>query len=290
MSELWKANVRKEWIVHRSLLLDYLVCAVVAVTVLPFDRALGFGVVASVLAASLGARIGGDEAMWGSREFVFTRPIRRRDWVRLRFGIGLLPLAAMLALFLVADAAEVHQRFAALVAEPLEPGIVPSFRPVYYLPFVTGTLLVYALAFGFAAREARPEQVLNHRGGAWILGGALSVLTWLFAAAVLRGALGWFDMPNEPNLDTPAISATVAGLTLLLSGAAYLWARRGVERLEIAGDGLAEGVAVRPGRGGALMVGVVLVVLILAVAAMILVPMRVSESQPTFQPSTASPK
>ncbi len=260
---LRRATARKEWAVHRSLLIDYACAALVLVTVLPFDRAAGFALLGGFLAASMGVRIGGDEAMWGAREFVFTRPIARRDWFRLRFGLGLVPLFALLVLFGLADAVDLHRRFMTLFVEPLDGDVAAAaLRAGFYAPVVAATLLVYAIGFGAAAREARPEQVLNHRSGAWILGAAAALLAWLFAAGVLRGVLGWLRMPDEPGVDTEAMAVTVGAVLLPFVPLAYLWGRRGVERLEVASNGaVAEGGGERSGVGAVVLVLVLVAVL-----------------------------
>ncbi|MFG0320610.1 MAG: hypothetical protein ACF8XB_25280 [Planctomycetota bacterium JB042] len=260
---LRRATARKEWAVHRSLLVDYACAALVLVTVLPFDRPTGFALIGGFLAASMGVRIGGDEAMWGAREFVFTRPIARRDWFRLRFGLGLVPVFALLVLFGLADAVDLHRRFMTLFVEPLDGDVTAStLRAGFYAPVVAAALLVYAIGFGAAAREVRPEQVLNHRSGAWLLGGAAALLAWLFAAGVLRGVLGWLRMPDEPGVDTEAMAATVGALILPLVPLAYLWGRRGVERMELSSSGAAsEGDGPRSGAGAVVLVLLFVVVL-----------------------------
>ena len=274
---LFRATLRKEWFVHRSLLIDYLLAALVAVTVLPYDRPIGFAVLGALLAASLGARIGGDEAMWGTREFVFTRPVARADWFWLRYRIGLLPLVGLLGLFFFADLLGTHRAFLTLFAEPLQSDPVLPFRPVHFLPFAAAVALVYTVAFGAAARERRPEKVLEHRFGACVFGGAMAFMTYVFAALVLRRQLGLLAMPDEMGVDTPAMAATVAGLSAALVFPTYVWGRAGVERIEVEGDGAAS-----TSSSGGVAVAVALVLLILVVLGVIWMSLAVAPEGPVM--------
>lgn len=248
------ANLTKEWRLHRELLLDYLLAALVLAAVFPLANSTGFGIVACILAASLGTRIGGDEAMCDSWEFVLTRPISRQAWLRMRFSTGLLPLGLLLVLFLGLDLVGAHALFANLVTDPLEVTSGAGLLPLKYVAPAAAALFIYTLSFSFAMGEKRPEQVMNHRISGLLLG--LIVLAILMATSqyLFRRLDGW---NVHEGRELFAFAAFTVGACALV----YLGTRRALVRREVIG-GPSGAVAASSSAGWAVVLMIILLVLI----------------------------
>ena len=259
---IWKANLNKEWLLHRQLLIDYAFLAVGLAALLPLDNYRGFGIVGFLLAASLGARIGGDEAMNETWEFVLTRPVTRMSWLRMRFLLGLIPLGLLAVAFLLFDAVELNSLFGRLVADPIGAGNASGVAPLMYLPPLAGVLMIYTLSFAFALRERRPENVMNHRAGGLVFGVVVMVAVMAACQFVGRSLSG--DWSQQPG---PELAAFVL-VTLTASGLIFLGTQRSFNRREFAGAGGEVVLARSSSWAGALLV-IVIVLLVLGVLTLV---------------------
>lgn len=87
----------KEWALHRDAVVDCVLVAVLGALIVPWRSATCLLVLCGLAAARLGARLGHDLRLVDTFEFVLTRPIDRRAFVRQHLAFGALVLAATLA-------------------------------------------------------------------------------------------------------------------------------------------------------------------------------------------------
>lgn len=271
--KLWSALVAKEWALGRSFYLDYAVITLIAAVVLPAATPFGFAAVATLFATALGARIGGEEALQGTWEFVLTRPVDRRRYVTLRFLLGLLPLCCLAAFFALASALDLHHVFSRMVAsEAAWPGPVPFAW--WWLAYVSAAaVLCYALTFAFAQRATEPAGAQGVRVAGFV--SAAVVLAVVGSLPVFRSPLPRLGAENpDPGPPAALFAAAQAGMLLLAAAAVWWFTRSGAARREVAGPG--EDAADRPARVSAAAVAIVIALFLALGLAYVLAPRSVS--------------
>ncbi len=241
---LVRAVLRRDWILHGRRIVDLAILLALAVTVFPGDSPAGFGAMGAVIAASLGARLGGDENLGQSLEFLWTRPVDRRAWFRMRFTTGLAAIAVVLVVVVLADAVDLHLRFASLFADVLESDPRLPFEPIAYAFPLGFALLVHAFAFSIAARERRPEHVLDARVAAVVFAAVIATATALVVHLALD-RLGRFDGRMFGLLSTqPSQQLIPATIAIVVAASIALVARRRFASGEIVGgDATASGAS-----------------------------------------------
>lgn len=281
---LWRINVWKEWRLQREFLVDALLVALVGVTVFPGDAPLGFAVMGILLAASLGVRVGGDEAMNDAWEFVLTRPIDRGEWIRVRYLLGFLPVAMLLCLVVVSDLVETHAWFARLVAEPLVAGVEFRFAASQYPPVLALVLLAYSLCFSFASREERPENVRQHGPSgviaALVVGFAVAVLTVIVVRLVAPPGSTPEDLSGVPfGPETIAFTAII----FCLAWSSYRVARSGLIERELVPAGGSAGLVRRRGASAGVALAILVIVLLGAFVLYLLLRSPTAVEPATFE-------
>ena len=256
----FQALAWREWQVHRDLLLDYLAAALFSVTVLPGDSPIGFLLFGALFACSLGARIGGDENLHDTWEFVLTRPVGRDEWLRARFWMGAAALLLTLVLFAAADLVGLHAIVGRLLTEP---GDVPPGAPFLvgaWLWTAGVVALIYTLGFVIALRERRPDQVLNHRGSGFVIGAVVSFVLMVISTFAIQGPaqfLGDHGIDSLPVGPEPYLFVLLVAVVARL---VYVWGRRDLRRRDVAASGYAPAATVDASVAGWVALGVLIVV------------------------------
>lgn len=91
----------KEWSLHRDTVRDAVLLAVCGSLIAPWSTQVCLIVFCGFVAARVGARLGQDLRQFDTLEFMLTRPIDRRSFVRQRLLFGALPVAIALVLVAV---------------------------------------------------------------------------------------------------------------------------------------------------------------------------------------------
>lgn len=271
---VWRATLRRDWIVHREFLLDYAVAAVVMAAVFPGDNPYGFAIVGALFASALAVRLGGDETRQGTWEFVLTRPIARPRWLKLRFHAGALTLGVLLLFFVLADAIGLHLRFAGLLAEPLGAVVDTGGSRFGYCTAAAMVWFTYTVTYSLALRERRPDRVTDQRVHGLVLGGGLGLFAVELIALYVRQGVAHRD--SVPfclpiGMEPLAVVAILGSLALLV----YRHMERDLLRREVANQ---PGLVAAPHSVGPLMVLIVVAVIVVLVCLWLL-PARVVPSR-----------
>lgn len=289
---LARTLVLKEWSLHRDVVRDAVVFAVCGSLIAPWPTVACLLVFCGLAAARVGARLGQDLRQFDTLEFMLTRPIDRRSFVRQRLLFGALPV--VLALVLVAVIGGFGLRSVALDAFAgaapwleREPSTATSASSIAFAVAIVALVYVCAFERGLKATALdSPSSIASE--GALRAGGVVLTVWMLLNVApnviglVLRSAPP-VGSASESEIAFTTEIGPLAVLAVVLAGA---WGIRRSERVVALYDagGPAKGPATS--RRAEWIVATLVLVLVGGLVVAWLLPVATS---PRVVPAGASP-
>lgn len=233
---LARTLVLKEWSLHRDVVRDAVVFAVCGSLIAPWSTVVCLIVFCGLVAARVGARLGQDLHQFDTLEFMLTRPIDRRSFVRQRLLFGALPVA--LALVLVTVIGVFDLRSVALDAFAgsapwLEREAITAATASTYALAVAIVALAYTCAFerGLKATTQDSPSSITSEGALRAGGVVLSLWVVLYVAPnviglVLRSAP---EVGSASGSET-ALTTEIGPLAVVAVVLAVWWGIRRSER------------------------------------------------------------
>ncbi|MCC7169058.1 MAG: hypothetical protein IT459_01310 [Planctomycetes bacterium] len=233
---LVRTLVLKEWSLHRDTVWDSVVFAVCGSLIAPWSTVVCLLVFCGLVAARVGARLGHDLRQFDTLEFMLTRPIDRRSFVRQRLAFGALPVA--LALGFVAVIRGFDLRSLALDAFAgaapwldREPSTIAN--PSGYAIAVAIVALVYVCAFEIGLTRSTLDSPANVAFEGAVRAALVAVSTWLLFY-VAPNAIG-LVLRRGPEVDSTAeagsaVSSAFGPLAVLVLVVAAWFRVRSAER------------------------------------------------------------
>lgn len=226
----------KEWSLHRDVVRDAVVFAVCGSLIAPWSTAACLLVFCGLVAARIGARLGQDLRQFDTLEFMLTRPIDRRSFVRQRLLFGVLPVA--FALVLVAVIGGFDLRSVALdafagAAPWLEREATMITNPTGYGIAVAIVALAYVCAFEIGLTRSTLDSPANVAFEGAVRAALVAVSTWVLFH-VAPNAIG-LVLRRGPEVDSTSeagstVSSAFGPLSVLVLVVAAWFRVRSAER------------------------------------------------------------
>lgn len=187
-------------------------------------------IVGTFLALDMAVQAAGDDVRWGTFEFIFTRAIDRKKYLSLRFLFGLLPLAGVVALYVLLEFIDIRIIFWNLISEPVEEFAVQEvFGAGYYILAALTFLFQFSLVFLFCTTASRESSFSSYI----VIGLIASIVYVLLTAAVTSLILyNTWNSGTEMPSDPPFV-LIVSAFLLLPSLVFFVLSREYYSRCEI---------------------------------------------------------
>ena len=205
-------------------------------------RPVLLGVVTGFLALDLAVHLAGDDARHGTFEFIFTRAVDRRAYLRWKYFFGVPLLVLFVALVWALEAVGVRDVFWSVIQEPLVPG--PAAGDPTQPPLATGmwfvaaasAVFLFSLAFAFITMATSSTSFYSLGLVAvlvFLAYGAVVVWALAHAADVVRDATVWPWWAGSVRSAALGVAFFAVPAVLLYFFSRELYARRSLPPLVV---------------------------------------------------------